>query len=133
MQALAMENLTKLDISLLALATWLLYKGVTTLRLRLRTTRLNGPPASSWLTGVSKEIFTGDSGTLFEEWMDEYGAVYQIPAALGSRRTIICDPRAIAHFYSKETYVYVQTSFAKNIIASMVRMQDIFETRHRTY
>ena len=120
-----MASLSKMDFALLGVAGWLLYKILATARLRLRTTRLNGPPASSWMLGLSREVFTGDSGALCEEWMDKYGVVYQIPTPLGSRRTILCDPKAIAHFYSKETYVYIQNTFTKNAIANLVSMQSV--------
>jgi hypothetical protein len=115
-----MTSLSKVDIALLGVAGWLLYKFLATARLRLHTTRLDGPPASSWMLGVSKEVFTGDSGALYEDWMDKYGVAYQVPTAMGSRRTVLCDPKAIAHFYSKETYVYVQNTFTKNAISNLV-------------
>jgi hypothetical protein len=115
-----MDQLTKLDVALLGVATWLAYRLVTTVRRRLHTTRLNGPPASSWLYGVSKEVFVGDSGTLYEGWMDEYGAVFQVPTVMGSRRTMLCDPRAIAHVYARETNIYMKNSFAKAFIENIV-------------
>ena len=59
-------------VSLLA-GFWLLYKIVQTTRARARTTKLPGPPAKSWLFGVSKEVFDGDASVLFENWAKQYG------------------------------------------------------------
>ena len=116
-----MDQLSRVDLGLLAVSVWLIYKLVVTVRRRLHTTRLNGPPASTWFFGVSREVFVGDSGTLYEGWMDKYGVVYQIPTAMGSRRTVLCDPKAIAHFYNKTTNVYVRSSFSKKLTENIVR------------
>ena len=117
-----MDRLNKLDIALLGVATWLVYKLVVTIRRRLHTTRLNGPTASSWLFGVSKEVFVGDSGELYEGWMDQYGPVFQVPTVMGSRRTMLCDPKAISHFYARETSIYRKIEFAKAFLERIVRV-----------
>ncbi|KAL5488430.1 hypothetical protein ACEPAI_6548 [Sanghuangporus weigelae] len=90
------------------------------MRRRVRTTKLNGPHSSSWLFGVTMDVFYGDTGALFEKWAKEYGPVYQIPAALGEKTTVLTDPRAIAHFYSKETYTYVNSDFSKQMIDNII-------------
>lgn len=113
---------SSIDIALAAAGAWLLYKLSQAVRMRAKTTKLRGPSASSWLFGVSREVFQGDSGAILENWAEEYGVAYQIPTALGSRRTVLFDPRAIAHFYSKETFGYIQNSFTKKAIANLVRI-----------
>ena len=62
----------------------------------------------------------GDSGAIYEEWMDTYGPVFQVPIAMGSRRTVLCDPKAIAHFYAREVTVYVKPGFTKNAVENLV-------------
>ncbi|KIJ59411.1 hypothetical protein HYDPIDRAFT_162418 [Hydnomerulius pinastri MD-312] len=53
---------------------------------------------------------------MYEAWAEEYGVVYQVPSTLGQRRIVLCDPRAIAHFYARETWTYVQTPLSKAFI-----------------
>lgn len=118
-----------IDITFATTAAWLLYKLTQAIRMRVKTTKMRGPPASNWLLGVSREVFQGDSGALFESWSEEYGVAFQIPTALGSRRTVLFDPRAIAHFYSKETFGYVQNSFTKKAISNLVRFYLYFLRR----
>ena len=72
-------------------------------------------------TAETREIFKGDSGALYEGWAKEYGPVYQIPAPFGGRRVILTDPKAISHFYSKESSTYVQNKFMRRSIESLVR------------
>ncbi|THH01154.1 hypothetical protein EW145_g6961, partial [Phellinidium pouzarii] len=114
------SRFSKLDLFLFAVGSWILLRLSQTARARAKTTKLHGPPASSWLFGVSKEVFKGDSGALFEKWADEYGPVYQIPGPFGSRRTVLTDAKAIAHFYSKETFTFVNSTFTKNAIANLI-------------
>ena len=69
-------------------------------------TKLTGPPSKNWLFGVSKEVFDGDNGAIYEAWASEYGPVYEIAGPLGERRVVLTDPKAIAHCYAKpDTYV----------------------------
>lgn len=81
-------------------------------RNKLKTTGLRGPPRKSLIFGWSLNLLEAeDAGSMYEEWAREYGAVYEVPTTLGGRRIMLCDPRAIAHFYSKETWTYLQTDF----------------------
>ncbi|KAI0751770.1 hypothetical protein C8Q80DRAFT_1268958 [Daedaleopsis nitida] len=48
---------------------------------------------------------------LYEEWTQRYSAVFRVPAPLGSTRVVLTDPKAVAQFYSVETWTYVQTMF----------------------
>ena len=104
-------------------AIWTLLQWLRTSRRQLRTTQLRGPPSKSFLYGVGKRILDADdSGSLYEAWAQEYGPVYAVPSTLGSERVVLCDPKAIAHFYSRETWTYIQTPFTKRNLAASVRV-----------
>ncbi|KAG2099809.1 cytochrome P450 [Suillus discolor] len=91
-------------------ALWAFVKVLRMLRWRVKTTQLLGPPRTSLIYGVSHDLaMSEDSGAIYERWATEYGVVYMIPSVLGQTRVVLCDPRAIAHFYARETWTYVQT------------------------
>ncbi|ESK90780.1 cytochrome p450 [Moniliophthora roreri MCA 2997] len=81
-------------------------------------TPLTGPPSQSIIFGVSRYLNFPqvDSGEVFERWAKEYGSVYKIPNVLGGTKIIVCDPRAVKDFYTKETWTYVRTSLSKKLI-----------------
>ncbi|KAG2125568.1 cytochrome P450 [Suillus cothurnatus] len=96
-------------------------KVIRALRWRLRTTQLRGPPRTSLIYGVSNDLVSSkDSATLYEHWAQEYGAVYMIPSVLGQTRIVLSDPRAIAHFYARESWTYVQTPLSLTLIENIV-------------
>ncbi|KAG0691804.1 cytochrome P450, partial [Suillus ampliporus] len=91
-------------------ALWAFVKVLKTLRWRLKTTQLRGPPRSSLVYGVSNDLLPyKDRAALYEHWAKEYGVAYMIPGVLGQNIIILCDPKAIAHFYARETWTYVRT------------------------
>ncbi|KAG2085843.1 cytochrome P450 [Suillus cothurnatus] len=91
-------------------ALWAFAKILKFLRRRFKTTQLRGPPRTSFIYGVSHDLASSnDSGGMYERWATEYGVAYMIPSVLGQTRVVLCDPRAIAHFYARETWTYVQT------------------------
>lgn len=95
-------------------ALWAFVKLIRMSRQRVRTTRLRGPESSSFVYGVGKLTFgVDDPGSVYESWAQEYGAVYEVPSTLGSRRIVLCDPKAIAHFHAKDTWTYVHTPVMK--------------------
>ncbi|KAJ7775693.1 cytochrome P450 [Mycena maculata] len=109
------------DILILASGVWL----VTTIVRRFANrnasgTKLNGPPSESLIFGVSRRITqSDDSGDLFQEWAAKYGPVFQVPTAFGGRRTILCDPKAVNHFYSMERSVYVKSKLGRAVISNL--------------
>ena len=110
------------DTTVACAAVWTLLRWLRTSRQRLRTTRLRGPPSESFLYGVGARIHDAeDSGALYEAWAQEYGQVYAVPSTLGSQRIVLCDPKAIAHFYAKETWTYMQIPFTEQIHMDSVR------------
>ncbi|KAK7448083.1 hypothetical protein VKT23_013840 [Stygiomarasmius scandens] len=108
------------DVLFIALAIWLVSKLISRARRDLHLTPLKGPPRQSLLFGVLKYVNQApDSGAVYEEWASKYGLVYQIPGVLGSKRVVLMDPKAVAHFYARETTTYVQTGMAKSFITRM--------------
>ena len=86
-----------------------------------RLPRLKGPSNNSPLFGRLRDLLaSNDRGVVYQSWAEEYGAVYQIPAQLGERRIIICDPKAIAHFHSKDTFTYHALPFSKKFVKKFV-------------
>jgi len=83
--------------------------------------KLRGPKNESILFGLYRLITEAtDPGFLYEQWSLQYGPAFNVPGGLGSSRIVICDPRANAHFYSKETFGYVQTKLSRIFIENLV-------------
>ncbi|KAG1873850.1 cytochrome P450 [Suillus subluteus] len=102
-------------------ALWTFVKVIRALRWRLRTTQLRGPPRTSFIYGVSNDIASSkDSATMYEHWAQEYGVAYIIPSVLGQTRIVLSDPKAIAHFYARESWTYVQTPLSLALIENLV-------------
>ncbi|KAF8125506.1 cytochrome P450 [Boletus edulis] len=107
-----------IDAAIACATIWILLQLLRTCSRRLRTTQLRGPPSESFLYGVGQRIRSArDAGALYEAWAQEYGPVYAIPSTLGTQRIMLCDPKAIAHFHSKESRTYIQTPFNKESFA----------------
>lgn len=102
---------------------WLLFVVFKKQFARNKTTLLNGPDNPSILFGLYRHINESeDPGALYEEWALKYGPAFRVPGGFGSSRILICDPRANAHFYSKETFGYVQTKLSRVFIENLVRI-----------
>ncbi|KAI6044112.1 cytochrome P450 [Pisolithus marmoratus] len=83
---------------------------VRALRRKLKTTSLRGPPGTHPIFGASKGLFEApDTGEIFETWAEEYGAAYEVPTSFGGKKIMLCDPRALSHYYARETWTYVLT------------------------
>ncbi|KAK2463848.1 hypothetical protein APHAL10511_004153 [Amanita phalloides] len=77
-------------------------------------TRLKGPPSNSFLFGRLRDIHTSnDRASVYKRWAKEYGHVFEIPIQFGKRNVILCDPKAIAHVFSKDTFTYFTLPFVK--------------------
>ncbi|KAF8128179.1 cytochrome P450 [Boletus edulis] len=118
-----------LDVVAVSFFTWTLIRLARTAHRRARTTRLNGPPSRNLVLGFP-EFFTMDdySPDTYEAWAEEYGAVYQLPSVLGTTRIILCDPKAIAHFYAKETTTYILTPLGKFVTGAVVGRDSLLTT-----
>ncbi|PPQ76663.1 hypothetical protein CVT26_013956 [Gymnopilus dilepis] len=84
-------------------------------------TQLLGPPNPSFLFGHLRLLIKAPNGRgeIYEQWAKTYGPAYSVAGPLGSTRVVICDPRALAHYYSKETFTYVQSKFTKVLMANI--------------
>jgi len=117
------RQITSLDVVFLLFGLWLLLKSVRILRTRAKSTLLKGPGSKSWIFGNSHFLAEQKNVALvYEEWAEQYGAVFRTPIALGRTRVVLCDPKAIQHFYSKGTYGYIRNSMSKLLIKNLVRV-----------
>lgn len=109
------------DVVAVSFFTWTLIRLVRTARRRARTTHLSGPPSKSLIFGFPEFFTTPDSPEIYEAWAEAYGAAYQVPSILGTTRIVLCDPKAIAHFYAKETTTYILTPLGRFVTSMVVR------------
>ncbi|KAF8148864.1 cytochrome P450 [Crassisporium funariophilum] len=85
-----------------------------------KTTPLKGPPNTSLLFGLYRHLNEADDpGAIYEAWAAQYGPAFRVPGGFGSSRIVICDPKANAHFYSKETFGYIQTKLSRVFIENL--------------
>ncbi|PCH41707.1 cytochrome P450 [Wolfiporia cocos MD-104 SS10] len=118
---LTTPGLRALDVLGGLVAVWLAYKVVQHIRRRSRTTPLTGPPNPNWLLGVGRQMRKSpDPALMYEQWSETYGPVYRVPATLGFSRVVLCDPKATLHFFSRETFGYVQTELTKRFVENIV-------------
>jgi hypothetical protein len=112
------------QVLILLVFGYLAYSIILSLLFRLKSTALKGPPVDleSLFYGLRRYINSSpDPGEVYERWAEEYGAAYRIPDALGTTRVVVTDPKAIGHFFAKETWTYVQTKFSRTAVENMVR------------
>jgi hypothetical protein len=90
-------------------------------RQRNRATRIRGPQNPSWLFGFAHTVNSAAIITdLYERWAIEYGPVYKVPHVLGLSKVILWDPKAISHFFARDTWLYNQTPFNKAVVRTIV-------------
>ncbi|KAF8318879.1 cytochrome P450 [Amanita rubescens] len=88
-----------------------------------RLPQLKGPPSTSFFFGRLLEISnSSDRAGLYSRWESEYGPVFQVPVELGRRRVMLCDPKAIEHFFSKDTFTYFRTPSFRVFLEEFVSM-----------
>ncbi|KAG6843773.1 hypothetical protein H0H87_000579, partial [Tephrocybe sp. NHM501043] len=74
-----------------------------------QTTHLKGPPSKSYVFGLTRELFElPDIGIVYEEFEKKYGPAFAVPGTMGSKTVVICDPKAVSHVFSKDTFTYRQ-------------------------
>jgi len=56
----------------------------------------------------------------FEDWTKKYGPAYEIPGPFGSNQVVICDPKAMAHFYGGDTWNYVQPAMVRIFLENLI-------------
>ena len=90
------------------------------------TTPLHGPPSSSWLFGaMNVPAKSQEAGSSYEHWAEEYGPVFAVPSGLGKTHLVLCDPKAIQHFYTRETRGYIHTSLLKAFAERLVSTKSV--------
>ncbi|KAI5986036.1 cytochrome P450 [Pisolithus orientalis] len=108
------RSLKVLDIAVAVAGVLAFHVAVGETRRRFKTTQLRGPPVSSFIFGAGKDVLDSpDSGEVYEAWAQEYGVAYEVPLALGKKKIILCDPKAIAHFFAGDTSTYGHTALDK--------------------
>lgn len=101
---------------------WLLSQAIRFFNRRAKMTPIKGPARKSLIFGVSRFLEESeDPALVYEEWAKEYGVAFRVPIAMAGSTLVLFDPKAIRHFYSKETFTYVQTPMAKILIENFVR------------
>ncbi|KAG1844115.1 cytochrome P450, partial [Suillus tomentosus] len=71
--------------------------------------------------GFAKILLNSTATTeLYERWAREYGPVYKVPDIFGRSRVILWDPKAISHFFARDTWLYNQTPFSKIVIRTTI-------------
>lgn len=130
----AVHHLRLVDVAYAFGAFYAVLKVFQITRRRLKTTSLRGPSDPSLLWGVGKALLSSpDPGEMYEKWTEEYGGVYEIPLALGRRCVILCDPKAITHFFGGETRTYVLTPLGEigteNLVSGDLRKKLMIVTR----
>src|SRR6267154_6838782 len=104
------DSVSGFDAACTFATLWAFVKVLRVVRRRMKTTQLRGPPRRNLVYGVANDLLSSsDSAAMYEHWAEEYGVVYTIPTVLGQTKIVLCDPRAIAHFYARETWTYVHT------------------------
>ncbi|KAJ7434787.1 cytochrome P450 [Mycena galericulata] len=87
---------------------------------RRRSAALKGPSSNNFFFGVLPLLMKADSSVVYEEWAAAYGSVFSIPHLLGSKVLVLTDPKALQHFFSRETYGYVQTPNSKRFLERLI-------------
>lgn len=110
------------DILVLVAGFWLITKVVRRIANRnAHGTKLNGPPSESLIFGLTRKLAQApDSGIVYQEWAAKYGPVFEIPTAFRRSKVILCDPRAVNHFYSMERSVYIRSKLYRAVVANLV-------------
>ncbi|KIL67292.1 hypothetical protein M378DRAFT_9529 [Amanita muscaria Koide BX008] len=73
---------------------------------------LRGPRSNNLFVGRLREVID-DTATAVDRWVSEYGYVFKVPTGLGNNRIVITDPKAVAHVYANDSFVYLRSNFQK--------------------
>ncbi|KAF8838203.1 cytochrome P450 [Paxillus ammoniavirescens] len=122
-----------LDAVAVSVFTWSLIRLAHLVRRRARTTHLKGPPSDSLTFGFPEFLMIPDGPEVYEAWAKQYGSAFQVPSLLGDSRIVLCDPKAIAHFYAKETTTYVITPGAKFMTCALVGRGSLLTSHGNTH
>ncbi|KAI6004498.1 cytochrome P450 [Pisolithus orientalis] len=99
-----------IDVAVGLATLWALRVAIQATQKKSRTTKLSGPKSTSLLFEVSRELFESpDMGAMFEAWSKEYGVAYEVPMMAGQKQIMVCDPKAVAYLFARDTWSYVRT------------------------
>ncbi|KAJ6544319.1 cytochrome P450 [Mycena capillaripes] len=110
------------DVLILAAGFWLVTQIVRRIanRNNAQGTKLNGPPNESFIFGLSRRLIQSpDPGIVVQEWSAKYGPVFEIPTVFRGRKIVLCDPKAVNHFYSMERSIYIKPKATRAVIANL--------------
>ncbi|EIW82626.1 cytochrome P450 [Coniophora puteana RWD-64-598 SS2] len=126
----AVSNLRALDVAAVTVSVWLLLKVARIARRRIVATKLRGPPRTNLLLGEGYKVNdSNDPGSLYEAWEKEYGSVYAIPSTIGLSKVVLCDTKAVQHFYKYETSRYERSEVGKFLVHALVGKSVITEVK----
>lgn len=112
--ATIIHSLSAVNVAAILVGIFAFHAAARETRRRFKTTKLRGPLPSSFIFGAGKDVLDSpDTGEVFEAWAQEYGVVYEVPLALGRKKVILCDPKAVAHFFAGDTRTYGHTALDK--------------------
>jgi hypothetical protein len=78
---------------------------------------LPGPKRESLLWGYQLVVQRHqDPASWFRKWRSQFGPVFKVPMCLGQEFVVLCDPKAIQHFYAKDTYGYLNLMLSKEFL-----------------
>ncbi|KZT22679.1 cytochrome P450 [Neolentinus lepideus HHB14362 ss-1] len=98
-----------------------LYRTIFMPRQKTKNTPLNGPPRRSLLWRIRNYMaHTTELQDLAELWIAEYGPVFQLPGLFCSQQVMLADPKALSHYYSKETTTYIKTTYFRLALEKIV-------------
>jgi hypothetical protein len=119
-----LQSLSYTDWLAIVAGGWVVLKAVKRLTTkRTLMTELRGPPRKSY-RGYSEELMKDEyPEEQIKAWVNQYGPVYQVPWIAGRKRVVLCDPLALQHISSKDTYAYVHTPFGRRAMDIMVCIQ----------
>ncbi|KIM70716.1 hypothetical protein SCLCIDRAFT_18765 [Scleroderma citrinum Foug A] len=87
----------------------------------------SGPLSPSFLYGVARDTLeSSDSGFIYEEWVKKYGVAFEVPAALGRKTIMLFDPKALQHYYMRETWTYISLPTRRTFLQRTVNVVQIF-------
>lgn len=110
------------DVAAVIAAILALRVAIRAIRKNLYTTSLRGPARTSLIFGTSKVLMeSSDPGSIYEEWAKEYGTVYAVPTMFGGKKIMLCDTKAIAHHYARDTWTYVHPEASNRFFLHIVR------------
>jgi hypothetical protein len=116
----SLSSLSPLSKAALTIASFIVVAVARKLLFTSTTTSLSGPPSESWVSGTAIQIINGTRHGHTKEWYQQYGSVFSVPWLLGTKQIILCDPKAVAHFYAKDSIIYGGTKSTKKFIEIMV-------------